>query len=105
MIVISLSYTLTYKKLRCKIGRNSLVGMATFADCLALLDLVCGKLEMILSQSFRHCNSLRSINLPSARIVTKMAFDDCVKACDGGEINLVSSWKELRNMHSVTATL
>ena len=37
--------------------------------CNALTDVECGKLEIIEEDAFGHCKSLRSIHLPSVRIV------------------------------------
>jgi len=48
-----------------------------FAECTALTDVECGKLERIEMSAFYWCESLRSINLPSARIVEDSAFCDC----------------------------
>ena len=43
----------------------------------ALTDVECGKLEIIGECAFAHCKSLRSINLPSAKIVKWWAFIGC----------------------------
>ncbi|KAK1745339.1 hypothetical protein QTG54_004630, partial [Skeletonema marinoi] len=49
----------------------------TFADCYALTDVECDKLDRIRLWAFLHCKSLRSINLPSAKIVEGAAFFEC----------------------------
>eukprot|EP00986_Skeletonema_menzelii_P002861 scaffold833_cov145-Skeletonema_menzelii.AAC.21 len=43
----------------------------------ALEDVECGKLEIIGDSAFARCKSLRSINLPSVRIVEGWAFYGC----------------------------
>ena len=48
-----------------------------FAECPALTDVECGKLEIIGLSAFKSCKSLRGINLPSARIVEQMVFSEC----------------------------
>eukprot|EP00984_Skeletonema_dohrnii_P002002 scaffold667_cov103-Skeletonema_dohrnii-CCMP3373.AAC.14 len=45
--------------------------------CKALEDVECDKLETIGLSAFSFSESLRSINLPSARIVELRAFDEC----------------------------
>jgi len=54
-----------------------IVKQGTFYGCEALMELVCGKLEIIQEHAFCDCRSLRSINLPSARIVEEGAFGGC----------------------------
>jgi hypothetical protein len=49
-----------------------------FFNCQALTDVECGKLEIIRYAAFDGCTSLRSINLPSARIVEREALADTV---------------------------
>ncbi len=41
------------------------------------MDVECNKLEIIGDGAFYYCKSLRSINLPSIRIVDAVAFDEC----------------------------
>jgi len=48
-----------------------------FADCEALTDFECDKLEIIGEMAFKCCKSLRSINLSSAKIVERSAFAGC----------------------------
>jgi len=48
-----------------------------FADCGALTDVDCGKLERIGRNAIWRCESLTIINLPSAKIVEGCAFDEC----------------------------
>ncbi len=48
----------------------------------ALTDVECGKLEIIGTEAFYRCESLRSINLPSARIVKEAAFVQCSALTD-----------------------
>ncbi|KAK1733375.1 hypothetical protein QTG54_015934, partial [Skeletonema marinoi] len=48
-----------------------------FAECDALADVECDKLEIIERGAFESCQSLKSINLPSAKIVKRYAFDEC----------------------------
>ena len=43
---------------------------SAFLDCSALTDVECDKLEIIGGSAFEECHSLRSTNLPSARICT-----------------------------------
>ena len=47
-----------------------------FGWCEALTDVECGKLEIIRYSAFWNCKSLKSINLPSARIVAG-SFRNC----------------------------
>ena len=53
------------------------VGGRAFHSCFALMDVECGKLEIIKRFAFGHCTSLSSIDLPSTRIVEGNAFNDC----------------------------
>ena len=48
-----------------------------FEDCVALTDVECGMLEIIRKYVFAGCISLRSINVPSVRIVERGAFGNC----------------------------
>eukprot|EP00984_Skeletonema_dohrnii_P014126 scaffold5911_cov80-Skeletonema_dohrnii-CCMP3373.AAC.2 len=51
-----------------------LIKERAFADCYALADFECGKLERIRYGAFDGCKSLRSINLPSAKVVEVGTF-------------------------------
>ena len=48
-----------------------------FADCEALTDFECDKLEIIGEMAVKCCKSLRSINLTSAKIIERSAFAGC----------------------------
>eukprot|EP00577_Skeletonema_sp_RCC1716_P022146 CAMPEP_0113402654 /NCGR_PEP_ID=MMETSP0013_2-20120614/17386_1 /TAXON_ID=2843 ORGANISM="Skeletonema costatum, Strain 1716" /NCGR_SAMPLE_ID=MMETSP0013_2 /ASSEMBLY_ACC=CAM_ASM_000158 /LENGTH=225 /DNA_ID=CAMNT_0000288033 /DNA_START=40 /DNA_END=717 /DNA_ORIENTATION=+ /assembly_acc=CAM_ASM_000158 len=56
-------------------GVEVVEGRAYFG-CDALTDVECGKLERISEYAFSDCYSLRSINLPFAKIVGEDAFSD-----------------------------
>ncbi len=63
-----------------------IVEWEAFYKCVALTHVECDKLEIIERSAFISCRSLlRSINLPSARIVEALAFSVC-KSTDGCEI-------------------
>jgi len=55
----------------------TIVELGAFDLCPALTDVECGKLESIGEQAFSDCVSLRSTNLPFARIVERYAFGCC----------------------------
>ena len=59
-----------------------IVEVRAFWGCRALVDVECGKLEMIKQWAFGDCKSLISINLPSARIVQDYAFSQCEALAD-----------------------
>jgi len=48
-----------------------------FYECKALMDVECGKLEIIGEGAFDHCYSLRSIDLSSVMTVEELAFYYC----------------------------
>ena len=58
-----------------------IVEQEAFWDCSALEELECDKLETVGDSAFCHC-SLKSINLPSARILKKAAFANCKAMTD-----------------------
>ena len=73
-----------------------------FWGCLALADVECGKLEIVGEWAFGGgCILLKSINLPSARIVEKYAFAEC------GLLNVKygNKLERFRIVHSVTTIL
>ena len=53
--------------------------------CFALSHVECDKLERIGARAFNCCTSLRSINLPSARIVERCAFSVLQTALKGAK--------------------
>ena len=54
-----------------------------FANCRALTDVECDTLEIIGQGAFSVCDSLRSINLPSARIFEDgWVFEGCTALTD-----------------------
>eukprot|EP00984_Skeletonema_dohrnii_P034647 scaffold33620_cov151-Skeletonema_dohrnii-CCMP3373.AAC.3 len=53
------------------------VERCAFFKCTALMDVECGKLEIIECVAFKYCESLRSIDLPSAKIIERCAFLGC----------------------------
>jgi len=59
-----------------------IVEIVAFDGCDSLADVECGKLERIGRYAFSHCKSLRSIYLPSIKIVQKGAFGCCEKLVD-----------------------
>ena len=60
-----------------------IVEESAFQSCVALEEVECDKLEIIGNSAFFWCfGSLRSINLPSARIVGRKAFGYCTVLMD-----------------------
>ena len=59
-----------------------IVGGSAFYDCADLEDVECDKLEIIEDEAFSGFELLRSINLPSARIVCRMALGFCEALTD-----------------------
>ena len=53
-----------------------------FSDCYALSELEFDKLEVIGFGGFQYCSSLRSIDMPSIKILRRMAFKRCVALTD-----------------------
>ncbi len=65
------------------------------ADCSALTDVECGKLDIVGEGAFIHCKSLRSINLPSARTLGELGFFNCKVLTD---VNFGSKLERIEGM-------
>ncbi len=81
-----------------------IVEEGAFNHRLNLVDLECGKLEIIRVAAFLMCKSLRSINLPFAEIVAGRR-EHLLDAERWRRRSLVTSWKEWMKWHSGTAAL
>ena len=70
--------------------KNSLLGVTVieqfaFNGCISLTAVdFAGKLERIGTFSFHGCESLKSVNLPSLRVLAAYAFSDCTGLTDVG---------------------